>query len=210
MNPVDTDFYRGFASRVRAQVAAIPAAVEHGRTADEATTHRSVDAYLTREYPNLFPTEETPAPRREWTITTEFGVTVHGYHPTWDQTDPSAHNIPADRLEMYVSDVDHVQHWKGQVVTANLHAHEGRYTGECPILCPQMNLRPFDPNPAERVPNVSIELAEGSDEWIEHLDPQGVADVASRLRAQADRLENEVLPALIAAREDWAKNGAPR
>lgn len=216
----DSDFYRAFAGRVRETVAP-----DHGRTADEATvcTYDGRPATHTRTGKQGTPyglcadcDEVTTAMvaadvARRWTITTEHGVTVSGYLPAWDQGDPSAHNIPADRLEVYVSDVDHVQHWPGQMLaSANLSSGKGRYVGQCPILCPQMNLRPFDPNTAERIPNVSVELVEGSDDWIEHLDPAGVATFAEQLRAQADRLENEVLPALVAARADWAANGGQK
>jgi hypothetical protein len=55
--PPATDFYQAFASRVRETLAD----VEHSRTPDTAATHRAVDAYLTREYPHLFPAAPQPA-----------------------------------------------------------------------------------------------------------------------------------------------------
>ncbi|WP_405585524.1 hypothetical protein [Streptomyces sp. NBC_01190] len=35
------------------------------------------------------------------------------------------------------------------------------------------------------------------------LNPQELTNIATKLRAQADRLHDEVLRALIAARQDW-------
>jgi hypothetical protein len=55
---------------------------------------------------------------------------------------------------------------------------------------------------APRVPVVNLLIVD--DYWITDLDPNGLAEVAARLRAQADRLDREVGPALVAAREDWA------
>ena len=52
------------------------------------------------------------------------------------------------------------------------------------------------------MPVVNIQVCLGR--RILGLDPQELADIAVKLRAQADRLQDEVLPALIAAREDWA------
>jgi hypothetical protein len=40
--------------------------------------------------------------------------------------------------------------------------------------------------------------------WILGLDPNGLADIATKLRAHADLLDHKVRPALVAARKDWA------
>jgi hypothetical protein len=44
------------------------------------------------------------------------------------------------------------------------------------------------------------------DFWFKDLDPEGVSAVAALLRAQADRLEQQVRPALVAARDDWRRS----
>jgi hypothetical protein len=36
------------------------------------------------------------------------------------------------------------------------------------------------------------------------LDPDGLAEIAAKLRAQADRLDHDIRPQLLAARADWA------
>lgn len=61
---------------------------------------------------------------------------------------------------------------------------------------------PYDPDHRLRVPVANIQVTPGH--RILALDPQELTDVAAKLRAQADRLHNDVLPQLIAAREDWA------
>lgn len=208
MNTNQTEFYRAFADRVRETVSPVD-----DEPASETTTHRSVDAYLSREYPNLFPPAEveTEKPARQWTITTKQGARVSGYLPPWSRLDPTTHNIAADRLEMFVSDVTHTHYWDGQLVDdANLPSGKGRYRGEAAILCPQMNLQPFSDDPRDLAPTVSVELVEGGDDWIEYLDPEALANFAARLHAAAERLTNEVLPALVSAREDWAKNSGAK
>jgi hypothetical protein len=199
--PADPEFYRAFAERVRETVTG-----EHTRTADTATTRRSVDSYLRREFPALFPTEpETPA-ARTWTITTTNGVSVSGHLPKWAQSDPSEQNVPADRLELRLDDLRHCRYFDGQRVEVDLQERDGRYKGPTAILCPQMDVEPFADDPAERIPTVTIEIIEGSDNWIPRLDEDGVADVAAKLRAQADRLD-QVAADLAAARADWQRNG---
>jgi hypothetical protein len=60
---------------------------------------------------------------------------------------------------------------------------------------------PYAEDPDPRVPVANVWLAD--DYWIHHLDPTGLAEFAAKLRAQADRLDLEVRPALITARADW-------
>jgi hypothetical protein len=51
---------------------------------------------------------------------------------------------------------------------------------------------------------VSIALID--DHWITDLDPQGLTEIAQQLRAQADLLDREIVPRLVAARTDWANH----
>lgn len=44
------------------------------------------------------------------------------------------------------------------------------------------------------------------DYWLHDLDPAQLATIATQLHTQADHLDHEVRPALIAAREDWTSH----
>jgi hypothetical protein len=148
---------------------------------------------------------------RRWSITTTTGVTVTGHLPGWAETDPSQDGVPHDRLQTHVADIHHSQWFTGQTVTVDMPGFDhDRYIGEYEALVPTMRCLPHSDDPADRVPVVVVDAVAGSDHYIGPLDPDGVADLAAKLRAQADRLTNEVLPALVAAREDWDANGGAR
>jgi hypothetical protein len=70
------------------------------------------------------------------------------------------------------------------------------------VFAGSIDCNPYDTDRRRRVPVVNIQV--GPSHWILGLDPQELAAVVSKLRAQADLLRDEVLPALIAAREDWS------
>lgn len=153
------------------------------------------------------PTRSTPADGavevvRRWTITTTNGFTAHGQLPAWAGEDPSREVAP-DRLELSISDVHHAWQFDGPEVVSNTASSDGRRIGLDTLLSGQMACIPYSSNPVERVPHVNIETLEGSDEWIEHLDPAGVADLAAKLRVHADRLD-EIGRKLTEARADWA------
>ncbi|MFJ4407259.1 DUF6907 domain-containing protein [Streptomyces sp. NPDC088910] len=67
-----------------------------------------------------------------------------------------------------------------------------------------MECRPFAEEPEARAPVVNLAIVE--DFWIDGLDPAGLAQIAAKLRAQADRLDHEIRPRLVAARADWAEH----
>ncbi|WNI15236.1 DUF6907 domain-containing protein [Actinacidiphila sp. ITFR-21] len=229
----DTDFYRAFADRVRKTVA------EHTRTADQAPATEPLlpachvcgdttgpwypdpsgarwpsgaQKLVCGQHRGEAAEPTAPPAGKTWTITTEHGASITGYLPPWDPQDPSEENIPANYLELRLSDLAHVRHFDGQIIEVDVSqgGGKGRYVGPCGILEGGIWLQPYSDDPAERVPMVRIEALEGSDDWLTPLDPDGVADLAAKLRAQADRLDNEVRPMLIAAREDWARNGGAR
>lgn len=142
---------------------------------------------------------------RQWAITTDNGARVSGHLPDWAKKDPTE-TVPADRLELVLSDLTHWTCFDGQTVHLDAPGFDkDRYSGPSTILRGSIDCRPYASDPAERVPLVNVELTD--DHWINSLGPDGVADLAAKLRAQADRLTDEVLPALVAARTDWAKNG---
>jgi hypothetical protein len=60
------------------------------------------------------------------------------------------------------------------------------------------------PEPAE--PYVEIQIV--GDVWFTDLGPDDVATVAAALRAQADRLDHDVRPRLVAYRDDWTAHRA--
>ncbi|MGW5674023.1 DUF6907 domain-containing protein [Streptomyces sp. NPDC003860] len=66
-----------------------------------------------------------------------------------------------------------------------------------------LQVRPFDSDPASRVPHVDLEVLEGR--WMENLGPADLADIADKLRAQAARLD-ETRKMLVQARIDWEAN----
>lgn len=147
---------------------------------------------------------------RIWTLRTVNGVTITGYLPAWSQNDPTEDNVPGDRLEMRLDDFKHARYYESDLVAkADLNDRGERSIGETAMLCPQIQCAPFHEDPANRVPTVSVELIEGYDHWIEGLDPQGVADLAAKLRTQAALLD-QVASDLAAAREDWDANGGTR
>lgn len=156
---------------------------------------------------------EPKKPGATWTVTTSNEVKVGGYLPGWADEDPSESDLDPKLLEICLADLVHYRSFDGQTVTVDTGqsgAEDGRYRGPAEILHGGIYCHPHSDNPAERVPVVNVEILEGSDDWMENLDPDGIADLAAKLRAQADRLDNEVRPTLIAARADWAKNGGAK
>lgn len=145
-----------------------------------------------------------------WTMTTTAGHTISGPLPPWDECNPSRTDVTPDLLRSHLSDLTHCRSFPGQTLDISTGAYVSgdgkRYVGPAEVLRTQITCRPYDDDPAERVPLANVELLAGGDDWIENLDPNGVADLAAKLRAQADRLD-EVRVQLIAARADWAANG---
>lgn len=143
---------------------------------------------------------------RQWTITTANGFTARGYLPKWADADPSAASIPADQLELHLADLTHHCGFGGMGVEAHVYSSTPSYEGTVRVLCPQMVCDPYSSDPARRVPTVTVELVEGGGDWIENLDPVQVCELADKLRAHADALD-DMAAHLQDAREDWAKHG---
>lgn len=143
-------------------------------------------------------------PGRTWIITTTVGKSVIGYLPDWAESDPSVTGVPLKRLSPELDDIRHHAPFDGQFVRVHSPAagHDKDDTTEERIFCGGIECHPYAEDPEPRVPVVNIAII--GDLWIKDLDPDGLADVVAKLRAQADRLDNEVRPALVAARDDWA------
>lgn len=147
-----------------------------------------------------------------WTITTTNGISVSGYLPRWSACiNPSEDGVEPNQLSDRLEDVNHIVWYPGQLVAGNLQGTpQGtgeRSVGTTAILCPQINCDPFHEDPAKRSPYALVELIEGSDDWTTPLGPEGCTDLAAKLRAQADVLDQVAID-LAAARADWAQNGS--
>jgi hypothetical protein len=137
---------------------------------------------------------------RTWRIVTATGASSEGYLPSWADDDPSETGVPADQLSNRLSDVSHRELFDGQSLRlASPQTPES--PGDFKLFWGSIDCNPYDEDPESRIPIVNLAIIE--DFWITGLDPDGTADVAAKLRAQADRLDNEVIPRLVAARDDW-------
>ena len=87
-------------------------------------------------------------------------------------------------------------------------AADGEMVGNGQVFSGTIDCHPFAEYPEPRVPVVNLAVV--GDIWINGLDPNGLAEIAVQLRAQADRLDCEVRPRLVAARADWAEHHGVR
>jgi hypothetical protein len=136
-----------------------------------------------------------------WTITTTSGFEASGYLPDWAEDDPSEAGMPLDLLAARLGGINHRSFFDGPMVPLTT-TNSRDDAEEDVVFAGSIDCNPYDTDRRLRVPVVNIQV--GPSHWILGLDPQELADVASKLRAQADLLRDEVLPALIAAREDWS------
>ncbi|SEG42151.1 hypothetical protein SAMN05216223_10586 [Actinacidiphila yanglinensis] len=152
----------------------------------------------------------SPAPPglpRRWTLSAADGHTLSGYLPPWAGDDPSEHNVPVGELADRLADIHHCARFPGQTAAVYTAADRTGRPCEQEILSCTLDCTPYAEPPEPRVPVVNLHLCEES--WITDLDPDGLLRVADLLRAQADRLDRVVRPALLAARNDWSAQGAP-
>lgn len=135
-----------------------------------------------------------------WTISTLNGLEVSGYLPDWAEDDPSEAHVLPSQLPLRLAQVEHRTFFEGQ--TVNLaKTPQGNIAEEEVVFGGSIDCTPFAADPLSRLPVANIQVCPTC--WIVGLDPDGIADIAAKLRAQADHLEHEVRPALTAAREDW-------
>lgn len=136
-----------------------------------------------------------------WTITTTSGFATSGYLPEWAEDDPSEAGVPLDLLPVRLCAINHRNFFEGPLM--RLTATSGRGDAEEDVIfAGSIDCNPYDADTHLHVPVVNIQVSPSH--WVLGLDPHELADVASKLRAQADLLRDEVLPALVAAREDWS------
>jgi hypothetical protein len=151
-------------------------------------------------------TDAEPAEGRTWTLTIEGGGSITHHLPAWAENDPSQ-TVAPDDLSRILADVGCWRYFEGSAevpVSVPGEPGEGPKVIDLPLLSAAMNVHPYRPDRRQRKPTVSLELLEDV-AWIEDLDPDGLADVIGKLRAQCDRLEH-VHAQLVAARADWEEN----
>lgn len=140
----------------------------------------------------------------KWTINAGTGSAVSGYLPAWAEDDPSENAVPADLMPARLVGINHRTFFEGQMMPLIPTGSRGE-AEEDAVLEGSIDCNPYDPEPGLRRPHVTVQVCVGY--WIRGLDPDGLIRIVAQLRAQADRLDHEILPALIAAREDWAARG---
>ncbi|WP_329367554.1 hypothetical protein OG896_20850 [Streptomyces sp. NBC_00669] len=144
---------------------------------------------------------------RRWRITTLDGQTTEGHLPYWATDDPSETGIHRTDLKVRLADITHHSPLAGQTLRVYSPSHPGGRSADVEILHGGIDCTPYAEPPDARVPVVNMRLTD--DCWITDLDPEALASFSAQLRAQADRLDGEVLPALVAARADWAAHHTP-
>lgn len=96
--------------------------------------------------------------------------------------------------------VDDLQHG-AYLPGLGVEVHDGTTTTvTMPVLAPRIAVDPYDEDPARRAPHVLVEVWQ--DAYTPPLGPDGLVDLIGRLRAHADRLEQETLTQLVAARAE--------
>jgi len=136
-----------------------------------------------------------------WTITTTAVLAVSGYLPEWAEDDPTEVGVPLDLLPVRLAGINHRTFFEGAMMPLTTTDAKDD-AEEDAVFEGSIDCNPYDADPRLRVPVVNIQVCLGR--RLLGLDPQELAVIALKLRAQADRLHDEVLPALVAAREDWA------
>ncbi|UWE10823.1 DUF6907 domain-containing protein [Actinacidiphila bryophytorum] len=144
-------------------------------------------------------------PGRSWNLTTSDGDTATGYLPGWAEEDPSRTDVPPGALRAAVYDVIHRAPFDGQLIRF---AKGGYGQGESFwVLAGNIECIPEADADQPSDPVVNIHLIE--DFWLSGLGPEELATFAAKLRAQADLLDRDIRPQLIACRADWAaRHGA--
>ncbi|WP_329177308.1 DUF6907 domain-containing protein [Streptomyces sp. NBC_01477] len=151
--------------------------------------------------------EPAPPDHQTWSISTTGGLTITGHLPPWAEQDPSDTNIPLGRLSLALTDVVHTQPFDGQTTRVHHPAHADGNPGESEDILLNGNITcyPYSDDPAERTPFANVRIID--DFWINNLTPDDLTHLATQLRAQADRLDNQIRPTLTTARTDWAAHG---
>lgn len=135
-----------------------------------------------------------------WTLTTTAGFVASGYLPQWAEDDPSEAGVPQEELGTRLAGISHRGCFDGVIMMLSRESR-GPEPEEDAVFEGSIDCTPYADEPEPRVPVVNVQVCPGT--WILGLDPKGLADVVGKLRSQADLLDRDVLPRLVAAREDW-------
>ena len=148
--------------------------------------------------------EGATSPGRAWSISTTGGFTLTGYLPPWADEDPSDTDVPLERLSIKLIDLAHWWPFDGQRMRIHHPAHADEQAGESEesLFDGHITCYPYSEDPQERTPYANVRVVD--DFWLNNLTPEGLAQLATQLRTQADHLEKDVTPILEAARNDWA------
>ncbi|MFJ1585507.1 DUF6907 domain-containing protein [Streptomyces sp. NPDC088197] len=149
---------------------------------------------------------DVPArPGRTWEIASTDNYTATGYLPTWAEDDPSTSGVSLARLFVLLGDMCHQAHFDGQRMRV---AHAREPGEESAVFSGTIDCTPYAEDTAGRLPVANVWIVD--DYWVNGLDPTGLATFAAQLRAQADYLDREVYPLLVAARAEWtARHAGP-
>lgn len=157
----------------------------------------------TESVASKFPGTALVRSERTWSIVTTSGLTVSGYLPVWAESDPSTSGVSLEELAVLLTEVDHCTGFDG----VPLGVEDGGFDGDVQQISffrGSIDCHPFMEDPGPRVPLANIEVLPGH--WLHRLDPAAVASLSATLRTLADRLDTELRPALVAARDDWARH----
>jgi len=155
-------------------------------------------------------------PGGSWTLTATDGWVVSGYLPGWADQDPSEADVPAEELSARLAEICHYQDFPGQRLRFTVVSDNPAFSVLSDLLpgpppCTESDeieaflggivCRALDDGSASHAPTVNMDILPGY--VMDALTPDDLADLAVKLRAQADRIECDIRPKLIAAREDW-------
>ncbi|MFC4035061.1 DUF6907 domain-containing protein [Streptomyces polygonati] len=170
-----------------------------------STSTAARPAYATSPIHQLAADEAISPDSRIWSISTTGGLTLTGYLPPWADEDPSDTNVPLEKLSLTLIDLTHWQPFEGQTMHVHHPAHadgDGKAgEGEDTLFNGNITCHPYSEHPRGRTPFANIHIV--NDFWMNNLTPGDLTHLAAQLRAQADRLDNEIRPALVTARADW-------
>lgn len=122
-----------------------------------------------------------------------------GLPARWAEEDPRQTGIPPDRLRNTLRDVIHRATFDGELIRL---ARGGYGPGEQAWVFGGHIECTADVDDRPPVPIANLHFFE--DYWLSGLGPNDLTVFAAQLRAQADRLENDIRPRLVAYRADWS------
>jgi hypothetical protein len=143
--------------------------------------------------------------RKTWVIRSAGGVTATGHLPEWADEDPSTDGLTPVEFDNHLSDLCHRRDFGGLPVNIWHPASGADVPSPTGILAFHIACSPH----VATIPPQPLAAIQIVDDYnVVDLDPDGVRHFAMGLRKMADVLDREVVPALVAAREDWAVHHA--